>query len=525
MLMTWEEMGMSDVISNRGAGAPQSQDGGTTRARRGLDLRAVAGLGGVASLCGAIAAAGVMLKPESAAAVPSFARQTGQPCATCHTMWPQLTAYGRRFKLGGYQLGGGLSWDEALPVSSFAIFTFTHQQSNLDPGVYAGTQYHSNNNPAVNQVTGLYAGLIPVPGGGLGAFMQYTYDGPTGKVYFDQSDIRYVKDANIMGLNVTWALDATNTPQLEDPWSTSYGFNFAAPGGWAAPPIGPAFGTGATLLDSGALALGVVGTGGYVWINDSIYMYASVFQNLSHQTMNFLGYPASPAPGSIGYAASGGAPSITGAAPYWRAAYEATLPHDQYLEIGTGGIYAQTLPGRVQGFGTDNLLDIQVDMQYQWLGDPWNFTLRATNVHEYQTLNSTFNQGAATNLYGWANSLNINAEIVYDKMWNLTFGYFNFTGSSDALLYRQNSLVSSPNGEGLILDLSYMPFAHGGPKEIWPWLNARIGIDYTTYLKINGGNNNFDGVANVFYPATGNFGGGHNAGQNNTLMLYTWVDY
>ena len=40
-------------------------------------------------------------------ALPSYARQTGQPCGTCHTDYPGLTPYGRLFKLGGYTAGGG----------------------------------------------------------------------------------------------------------------------------------------------------------------------------------------------------------------------------------------------------------------------------------------------------------------------------------------------------------------------------------------------------------------------------------
>src|SRR5215470_8941842 len=37
-------------------------------------------------------------------AVPSFARQTGFECVTCHVSWPELTSVGRQFKLGGYTL-------------------------------------------------------------------------------------------------------------------------------------------------------------------------------------------------------------------------------------------------------------------------------------------------------------------------------------------------------------------------------------------------------------------------------------
>ena len=42
-----------------------------------------------------------------AQALPSFARQTGQPCGACHTDFAGLTPYGRRFKIGGYTYGGG----------------------------------------------------------------------------------------------------------------------------------------------------------------------------------------------------------------------------------------------------------------------------------------------------------------------------------------------------------------------------------------------------------------------------------
>ena len=42
--------------------------------------------------------------------LPLYARQTGQPCATCHTAFLELTPFGHRFKLGGYTLGGG-DWD------------------------------------------------------------------------------------------------------------------------------------------------------------------------------------------------------------------------------------------------------------------------------------------------------------------------------------------------------------------------------------------------------------------------------
>src|SRR5476651_2199185 len=54
----------------------------------------------------------VPLTSQQAQALPSFARQTGQSCGACHTDFPQLTPFGRRFKLGGYTLGGGRNTEE-----------------------------------------------------------------------------------------------------------------------------------------------------------------------------------------------------------------------------------------------------------------------------------------------------------------------------------------------------------------------------------------------------------------------------
>src|SRR5205814_3951326 len=38
--------------------------------------------------------------------IPSFSRQTKLACSACHYQFPQLTPFGRRFKLNGYTLTG-----------------------------------------------------------------------------------------------------------------------------------------------------------------------------------------------------------------------------------------------------------------------------------------------------------------------------------------------------------------------------------------------------------------------------------
>ncbi len=46
----------------------------------------------------------IMAWCEKAEAVPSYARQTGLACEACHTVFPQLTPFGRIFKASGYTL-------------------------------------------------------------------------------------------------------------------------------------------------------------------------------------------------------------------------------------------------------------------------------------------------------------------------------------------------------------------------------------------------------------------------------------
>lgn len=74
---------------------------------------ALVALGIGAALAGASA---LLATAQPAAALPLFARQTGQPCGNCHTDVLGLTPFGRRFKLGGYTLGGGPFRKTLFPI-------------------------------------------------------------------------------------------------------------------------------------------------------------------------------------------------------------------------------------------------------------------------------------------------------------------------------------------------------------------------------------------------------------------------
>ena len=61
------------------------------------------------------------LLPGPARAIPAVNRQTGQNCVACHAggQFPELTPYGRLFKLTGYTIG-----QRAVPISAMAVLSW-----------------------------------------------------------------------------------------------------------------------------------------------------------------------------------------------------------------------------------------------------------------------------------------------------------------------------------------------------------------------------------------------------------------
>jgi hypothetical protein len=92
---------------------------------------------------------GLVLTFGRAYAVPSFSRQTGLSCNVCHSSPPELTSFGRDFKLKAYALSDmtdltkvGNSKDlllsKYLPLSSQILISDTAIQSP-PPGTQNGT--------------------------------------------------------------------------------------------------------------------------------------------------------------------------------------------------------------------------------------------------------------------------------------------------------------------------------------------------------------------------------------------------
>ncbi|WP_245539989.1 hypothetical protein [Rudaea cellulosilytica] len=95
---------------------------------------------------------------SAAHAVPAFARQTHQPCVACHigAFGPQLTPFGRQFKLQGYTLEAGD--DRKIPLSMMLVETFTHTQKAQAES--PGSGFNRNDNVELEQASAFLAGRI-----------------------------------------------------------------------------------------------------------------------------------------------------------------------------------------------------------------------------------------------------------------------------------------------------------------------------------------------------------------------------
>ncbi len=485
-----------------------------------------------------------------AQALPSFARQTGQPCGTCHTDFPALTPYGRRFKLLGYTTGGGefrtnpfssqvardarseyekmMGYVKALPpqapkkveedkewvppVSMMAVVGYTHTQADL--GIVTGgppDPYSQNNNVVLSPFSGFWGGAIT---DNIGAFAQVTYNaiGPgTAADPFDRhtwtwdnTDVRYASTAHFGPLDIIYGITANNNPTVQDVWNTTpaWGFPYAASSIFG--PQNPG-----TVIE-GAFAAHVGGVGAYAFINDLLYLEFTGYKTLGFSAQNSLGTDPFGAPGQLG-----------GISPYWRVALE---PHwgRNTLMVGAFGGQFNVHPWVDASFATfstavfpqtDRFTDIGFDTQYQYQGDNWWLTLRGSYIREFQRLDATFTNnlgptGLPTNQNDLLNSLKLQASFAYgaDNRVVFTGQYFNNWGTADAGLYGldANGLPLTPNSNGWTAEIAYIPF--GASKMVgWPWFNARIGLQYTYYNKLNV-----------------NFANTTNPHDNNTLFLHAW---
>jgi hypothetical protein len=508
--------------------------------------------------CGLLVGVAIGFSTRSAQALPSFARQTGQPCGTCHTDFPALTPYGRRFKLYGYTIGGGkyrttpfpsspkdkaeiafryaksaalpfpaldsgreksdlIAYADTIhpidgyveesgpkgwvpPISMMGIIGFTHTDSPQPPQT---APFQPNDNVSLSPVSFFWGGAITEH---IGAFQQVTWNNPPlggfGDPFghnwtWDNTDIRYANATSIGGVDVVYGLTFNNNPTVQDLWNTTpaWTYPYAVSTVAGSPSVH-------TLIE-GAFAAHVVSAGAYAMINDILYLEGTAYRTLDFHTQNSLGTDPLSAPGLI-----------NNVAPYWRIALE---PHwgNHWLMVGAFGMLAKVNPwvNILPTFDptatysqTDDYTDVGFDAQYQYQGLGWWLTLRGSLIREYQQLNASFTNGLSSNPTNALNSLRLQASTAFgdDNRVVLTAQYFRIWGTPDLLLYgglAQCGCGVSPDSDGWMAEIAYIPYgASKAPG--WPWGNVRLGLQYIWYNRLNG-------VTNA-------------AQNNNTLFLHAW---
>ena len=436
-----------------------------------------------------LAFAGAALGAGQALAVPSFAIQTGHPCQSCHVggFGPQLTPYGREFKLRGYtERAVGFN----VPLSAMAVASWVATQNKLAAPPADG--FSTNNNTALDQISIFVAGGL---GSHFGGFVQTTYDGVAKAWTWDNLDLRAVTVTKLAGKEVVLGLSLNNSPGIQDAWNTlpAWGFPYTSSALAPSPSASPLF--------LGGLAQNTLGVTAYAWVDSAVYVEGGAYGSPSQSALTHLGAdPFSPG-------------DIDGLAPYGRVAYQ-TKVADGTLQVGAFGMRTEIHPGRERLTGlTDRYQDLGLDGSYQKALDSGDvITLNARYLNERQTLNATCAlDGPAP---GCANArltdLRADASYYWRNKIGATVALFDTFGPANPALF-PDSRTFRPDSSGVTLQLDATPWGEG-TSPLGPRFNMRVGVQYTAYSRFNGSAHNFDGA-------------GANASDNNTLRVFTWFAY
>ena len=428
----------------------------------------------------------VFIMTDTSWAIPSFARQTNMPCSSCHTIFPELTPFGRLFKLNGYTMVGiatvqardtsddvELNLVSISPLSAMIQASYTYK-TNAEPNT-------QNDNVSLPQELSLFLGGQIAPK--IGAFVQITYDGAEGSIGIDNMDLRYANQTMLDDKSLIYGVSLNNNPTVQDVWNSTpaWGFPYASSGVTLSP-------MAATLIEDG-LGQNVAGLGAYALWNNLIYAEASFYRSAQQ------GGAHPPDNSSEGI--------IKALAPYWRFAIQKQF-EDQYVELGTFGMSTQMYTAGVSGL-TDRYTDIGFDLNYERPFNSNDLTVHTTYIHEKRSLDGTFDAGGSA-----SNSVNLNSFKVVGNYYlhqqvGFSFGYFMLLGDNDAALYGpgaiEGSAMGSPNSNGFIAEFDYLP-----------WYNTKFGIQYVAYSKFNGAGDNYDGA-------------GRNASDNNSIYISSWIAF
>lgn len=418
-------------------------------------------------------------------AMPSFSRQTGDACSSCHVgaYGPQLTPHGIAFKLGGYTDNNG---SKSIPLSVFFNGTFTNTRKDQNP---APTNNKSNNNVTFQEFSALFAGKVSDH---IGAFAQVTYSNIDHTASLDHVDIRYAKEVKLFSSSdlATIGLSLNNSPTAQDPFGSLPVWGYPYIGSDLAP--SPA---AQTLLQSG-LDGRLFGVTAYTLLPNGIYAEGGLYEDQSSKLLNIEKIK----------------PDIRtqNASPYLRLAYYKPY-RESTFSVGVVGMQSKIQPIDSTDGMYDKNTDVGFDANYLYLGNRRHiFTGSFSYIYERERRDESFANGGATNLNGNLKTLNMMGSYTFANTYGANLGFFDTVGTFDDLFY-PDSANGKPDSRGYIVEANWTPF---GKDNSWksPWANVRVGLQYTIYTKFNGARLNYDGA-------------GNNSTDNNTFTTYIWTAF
>ena len=475
------------------------------------------------------------LHVNDALALPAFARQTGQNCVSCHAggQFPELTPYGRIFKLTGYTIG-----ERTIPLSVMGVASYAKVRDTAksdDPAA----DFQKNGSPVLASGSLFIAGKLT---NNMGAFAQITYDNYasqtlgadgepngsfTGHSQADNIDIRYADrfvDGNrdlIVGVSVN------NNPSVSDVWNTAAAWMQYVP---VASPTSHQFVDGTAPFPGFGSGGNLAGITAYAYWNRTVYAELGTYRT-ANQAFSFM---------SAGIGDADTAKLRGNNNPYWRFA----MTHEWGLHnimVGTSGMVAHVYDGGSDLGDPDNLgrfRNVGVDSQYQYILDPHTITVQAAYMRQKQEYSANTRAAASPyylsdgvtpvgqiNPSDTTNTLRLKFSYIYQAKYGGSVAFFNKTGTTNSLNqtsgFDSNGQITSKDPEETGIsstrvtgNLSGNPATRGWTLEsFWiPVQYARVSAQYTAYNKFNGAADNYDGF-------------GRNARDNNTLFLYLWVAY
>ena len=446
------------------------------------------------------------LWPPASAALPLFARQTGQNCQACHAggQYPELTPYGRLFKLTGYTIGDRTM----VPLSAMAVVSDSkvyNTTGSTDPSA----DFQKNGN--------LIFATSSVFGGGkitdnIGAFVQVTYDNYAnqsangsfqGHSAADNMDFRYADRVIDAKSDLIWGVSLNDNPSVSDVWNTAAAWMQYVP---VPSPTSSQFIDGTAPYPGLAPGRNISGLTAYAFWNQLLYVEAGGYRTAQGLT-SFMSAGVPDA----------GKTKLEGTNPYWRIALSHAWGPNNIM-VGTTGmvsrIYDDPLdtsdPNSVHHFR-----DIGFDSQYQYLLDPHSITGQVAYMREYhrvpgflanqpvQDVNG--NPLPNTNASDVTKVLREKVSYIYGAKYGGSLSHFSLTGTTDTALYDPTPITGNISGNPASRGWTYEAF-------LIPVQNIRVGVQYTTYNVFNGSSQNYDGS-------------GRNANNNDSLFFYIWGAY